>query len=168
MDKIVERLEVVQERLNGDEYGETVDAIGELRTAVTAAAEDQATEGEFRASLELSNGVAGTMCSMADAVRAAQERIDGRDPKPPEVIEDPDPEALEPARLDPVDPAHGRGTQPVTDITITNQLAEAFTVYDSYQATDANNNYYGTLTALSALAANGNVSIPPPHPRSAR
>ena len=54
----------------------------------------------------------------------------------------------------------------MTDITITNQLAEAFTVYDSYQATDANNNYYGTLTALSALAANGNVSIPPPHPIS--
>ena len=54
----------------------------------------------------------------------------------------------------------------MSDITITNQLAEAFTVYDSYQATDANDNYYGTLTALSALAAKGNVSIPPPHPVS--
>jgi hypothetical protein len=54
----------------------------------------------------------------------------------------------------------------VSDITITNQLGEAFAVYDSYQATDANSNYYGTLTALSALAANGNISIPPPHPVS--
>ena len=109
MDKVVEKLEVVQEKLTGDEYGETVTAIDELRTAVTAAAKDPATVGEFRASLELSTGVADTMSSMADAVRAAQERIDGRDPKPPEVIDDPDPEALEPSRVDPVDPAHGRG-----------------------------------------------------------
>ena len=54
----------------------------------------------------------------------------------------------------------------MTDITITNQLAEAFTVYDSYQTTDADDNYYGTLTELSPLAASGNISIPPPHPIS--
>src|SRR4051794_32511319 len=54
----------------------------------------------------------------------------------------------------------------MTDISIANQLDQAFTVYDSYAATDADNNYYGTLTELSAVAANGSVSIPPPHPLS--
>jgi len=51
----------------------------------------------------------------------------------------------------------------MTDITITNQLDQAFTVYDSYQVADAEDNYYGKLTELSSLAANGNVSIAPPH-----
>ena len=74
----------MQDSLNGNDYAATVDAIGQLRTAVTAAAEDHATEAEFRASLELSKGVASTMGSLADAVRAAQERIDGMDPEPPE------------------------------------------------------------------------------------
>jgi hypothetical protein len=54
----------------------------------------------------------------------------------------------------------------MSEITITNQLDQAFTVYDSYQAADAEDNYYGKLTQLSSLAVNGKVSIPLPHPLS--
>jgi hypothetical protein len=51
----------------------------------------------------------------------------------------------------------------MTDITIANKLDQAFTVYDSFLTTDADDNYYGTLVALDRLAAEGTVSIPPPH-----
>jgi hypothetical protein len=109
MDNVAEKLANVQEKLTGDAYGETVTAINQLKTAVESAAQDQATVDQFKASLELSSGVADTMSSMADAVQAAQERIDGRDPAPPDQIDDPNPDELEPSRVDPVDPAHGRG-----------------------------------------------------------
>jgi hypothetical protein len=108
MDNVAARLENVQQRLTGNDYGATITAIDELRVAVTTASNDPHTANVFRASLELSKGVSSTMGSMADAVRAAQERIDGMAPEPPGEIEDPNPEELEPAR-DPVDPViHGQ------------------------------------------------------------
>lgn len=104
MDRVVEKLANVQEKLAGDDHSATIAAIDELKTAVTDAANDPATVGEFKASLALSTGVANTMSSMADAVQAAQDRIHGMETNPPDVVEDPDPGALEPGRFD---PAHG-------------------------------------------------------------
>jgi hypothetical protein len=106
MDKVAEGIANVQDKLTGDQYGATIAAITELKTAVAAAAEDPPTVGQFKASLDLSTGVANTMSSMADAVQAAQDRIDGMETEPPDVIDDPDPDALEPSRSD---PAHGQG-----------------------------------------------------------
>lgn len=96
MDGIVAALTDVQQHIDAEDYGGTVDAIATLREQVTAAANTPQVANDFRAALDLSAGVTGSLSAMADAVQAAQDRIDGQDPDPPDAIDEPDPQDVDP------------------------------------------------------------------------
>jgi hypothetical protein len=101
MDNVVDAIKQVQDQVAAEDYSGTIAAVEELKTKVAAAAQDPVTVGEFRATLDLSAGVANSLSSMADAVQATQDHVDGLDSEPPDVIEDPDPDVLDPALSEP-------------------------------------------------------------------
>jgi hypothetical protein len=97
MDDIVDAIAQVQDQVGAEDYSGMIAAVDRLKARVAAAAQDSHTVDKFRATLDLSAGVANSLSSMADAVQAAEHRVDGLDSEPPDVIEDPDPDVLDPA-----------------------------------------------------------------------